>query len=103
MAFTLGRSKSDDLLRALDPEVTGAALVALGSSRDNSVKAALAARTDCPMALMFSLAQENDAKTLDALVRNPSVPAGVLGHLAQSKRAQVRDLAKERLTEEGAP
>ena len=101
MAFTLNRHKSEELLRAVDPDVTGADLVSLASSRDNAVKAALAARLDCPMASMFSLAQENDQKILEALARNPSAPRGVVVHLAQNRRPQVRDLALKRLEDAG--
>lgn len=97
MAFTMNRQKSEDLLRAADPEVHGADLVALAVNRNVLVKAAVAAREDCPMAAMFSLAQEDDPRILEALLGNANVPRGLLVHLAQNRRAHVRELAHTRL------
>ncbi len=97
MAFTLSRSKSEELIRAQDPEVKGAALVELAGSGDTAVKAILASRTDCPMAVMFSLGQESDPKILEALLGNPSAPHGIVVHLAQNRRAHIRELAERRL------
>lgn len=97
MAFTLSRSKSEELLRAQDPATSGAELVALAASRDSGVKAAVAARPDCPMASMFALAQDDDVRVLEALVVNAHVPDSLIAHLALSRRSQVRNAAKERL------
>lgn len=97
MAFALSRAKSEELARAEDPSVTGAELVGLAASRNTVVKVAVASRTDCPMASMFSLAQEEDPKILEALLSNASVPRGLVVHLAQSRRAHIRNLAAARL------
>lgn len=99
MAFTLSRSKSEELVRAQDPATIGAELVALAASRDSGVKAAVAARSDCPMASMFALAQDSDARVLEALVVNAHVPDSLIVHLAQSNRSQVREAAEERLAQ----
>jgi hypothetical protein len=97
MAFGASRAKSEDLARAEDPNVTGAELVGLATHRSTAVKIAVASRRDCPMASMFSLAQEEDPKILEALLHNENVPHGLVVHLAQNRRAHVRTLALRRL------
>ncbi|PKQ26668.1 MAG: hypothetical protein CVT64_02880 [Actinobacteria bacterium HGW-Actinobacteria-4] len=100
MAFALSRAKSEDLARAEDPNTTGAELVGLAANKSTAVKVAVASRPDCPMASMFSLAQEEDPKILEALLRNSNVPHGLIVHLAQSRRSHIRDRAHQRLEDE---
>jgi hypothetical protein len=97
MAFTLNRQRTEDLQRVADPEVTGADLVTFVMSRDTGVKTILAGRADCPMACMYTLAQEGDSRILEALVANPSIPRGLLEQLAKNRRSSVKTLAAVRL------
>lgn len=100
MAFTLTSSHvGEDLLKARDPQVTGAELVLLAAHRDATVKAAVAARADCPMASMLSLAHESDPRVLESLISNPSVPQRVLEQLSQHRKPRIRSLAAARLAE----
>lgn len=97
MAITFTPTKSEDLIRATDPHVTGAALVALAAHRDPAVKAAVAGREDCPLASMLSLAHETDPRILEALIANPSVPVRVLMQLSEHKKSRIRAMAGSKL------
>ncbi len=61
------------------------------------VRAAVAERTDCPLATMISLAQDKDARVLEALAGNAAASASVLQVLAESKRGAARSIARRRL------
>jgi hypothetical protein len=100
MAFTMNRSKAEALLRAEDPDTSGADLVTLAASRDGAVKAAVAARPDCPMASMFALAQDDEPRVLNALLDNDAVPDSLIVHLAQHRRRAIREVAHKRLNTE---
>lgn len=97
MAITFTPTKSEDLIRAIDPHVTGGELVALAAHRDPMVKAAVAGREDCPLASMLSLAHETDARILEALIANPSVPHRVLVQLSGHKKSRIRGMAGNKL------
>ncbi|WP_291378186.1 hypothetical protein [Demequina sp.] len=97
MAFTIARPKHEDRLRALDPYTPRSELVQLAAHRDPAVKAVVASRRDCPMASMFALALESDARVLEALAANASAPRAVLESLAAHKRDSISSLAIRRL------
>ena len=97
MAFTLSRTHSEHLERALDPHTPSADLIGLSLHRDSAVKAAVASRTDCPLATLCNLAQEDDARVLEAVVRNPAAPRRIVEQLADHKRGSVREAARARL------
>ena len=95
----------------------------LGSSRNALVRAAIAARTDCPLGLMVTLAHDYSAEVraaiarngtaqrtvmaylsadrsvevLTALLENPALPSEILEELAFHKKSQVRAVAAARL------
>ncbi len=91
------RSYAEDVARALDPHVRGTELVALAAHRDAGVRAAVASRTDAPMASLISLAHERDARILHALLDNPASPLWVVRLLASERRAAIRERASARL------
>jgi hypothetical protein len=97
MAFTLSRAHADQLQRARDPLTPAADLVGLSLDRDPAVKAAVAGRSDCPLATLCNLAQEADARVLEAAASNPSLPLRILEQLADHKRPTVRAVARQRL------
>ncbi len=97
MALSLTRTKSEDLLRARDPQTSRAELVALAAHGKPEVRAAVAARLDCPLATMLSLALESDVRVLEALASNPNAPRSVLERLVSHKRESVGQLAQRRL------
>ena len=97
MSFTISRPKSEDLLRARDLQTSREELVRLAAHRDPVVKAAIAARRDCPLASMFALVQESDARVLEALASNASAPRSVVERLAKHKRPAISSLAARRL------
>jgi hypothetical protein len=91
------RSSTEDVARALDPEVARMDLVALAAHRDMRVRAAVASRIDAPMASLISLAHEDDLRVREALVANPSSPLWVIRTLAADRRPQIRGRAFARL------
>ncbi len=97
MALSLTRTKSEDLVRARDPQTSRAELVALAAQGRADVRAAVAARLDCPLATMLSLAHESDVRVLEALASNPNAPRSVLERLASHKRGSIGELAQRRL------
>ncbi len=97
MAFSFSRSKAEDLARAQDPSTVPADLVALAMHKDDSVRAAVAGRADCPMATMLVLAQDKDSDVLEALVQNQSASPTVLQMLADCRKGSVRTTARQRL------
>ncbi len=97
MAFTISRTTNEDRLRALDPRTPRAELVGLAAHRKPAVKAAVAARRDCPLASMFALVHETDTRVLEALASNVSAPRSVLEQLSLHKREGIRALATRRL------
>jgi len=97
MALSLPRTKNEDLARARDPRTSRAELVDLAAHGKADVRAAIAARLDCPLATMLSLAYESDPRVLEALATNPSAPRSVLEVLASHKRESIGLLAQRRL------
>ena len=97
MAFSFSRSKAEDLARAQDPSTVSADLVALAMHKDDSVRAAVAGRADCPMATMLVLAQDKDSDVLQALVQNQSASPTVLQMLSDSRKSAIRTAARRRL------
>lgn len=97
MAFTLSRTHAEDLERALDPGTPSADLIGLSLHRDGAVKAAVAGRADCPLATLCNLAQEDDARVLEAVANNLAAPRRILEQLADHKRSSVRAAALARL------
>lgn len=99
--MTLGsthtRDASDDLLRARDPQVTGPELLSLAVHRDPYVRAAVAARGDCPPGALISLGHDHQVVVLEALIANPRTPSSVIRNLGDHRNQRVADLAVQRL------
>lgn len=88
---------SEEVVRASDPAVTGADLLPLAVDRNPRVRAAVAARTDCPMGALISLGHDQDLGVLEAVLRNPRTPSTVVRALADHRNSRVSDLAVQRL------
>lgn len=97
VALPSARDASDDLLRALDSELTGSALLPFAVHRNARVRAAVAARTDCPAAALISLGHDHDIAVLEALLHNVRTPSSVVRALADHHNQQISDLAVQRL------
>ena len=97
MAFTLSRTRADDLHRALDPNTPATELISLSLHKDSAVKAAVASRKDCPLATLLNLSLEDDTRVVEAVAGNPMLPERILEVLAEHKRGSVRAIARERL------
>lgn len=91
------RDASDDVLRALDPELNGSALLPFAVHRNAGVRAAVAARTDCPAGALISLGHDHDTVVLEALLRNVRTPSSVVRALADHRNQKISDLAVQRL------
>lgn len=97
VALPPARDASGDVLRALDPEVTGQDLLAFAVHRDAQVRAAVAARTDCPAGALISLGHDHDTAVLEALLRNVRTPSSVVRALSDHRNPRISDLAVQRL------
>ncbi len=91
------RTITEDVSRALDPQVQRMELVTLAAHRDMRVRAAVASRVGAPMASLISLALDDDLRVREALVGNPTSPLWVIQTLATDRRPQIRDRAFARL------
>ncbi len=91
------RGASEELTRALDPDVTGPELVPLSLHRDYTVRAAVAARTDVPVAVLMSLSHDHVPDVLKAIIANPRTPSSIIRNLADHRNPQVADAAVQRL------
>lgn len=121
--FNYAPGASAEVQAALEPELTKEQLVEFGASRNALVRAAVAARSDCPLGLMVTLAHDYSAEVraevarnshaqrtvmtylsmdrsvdvLKALLENPSLPGELVEELAFHKKAPVRAAAAARL------
>lgn len=91
------RDASNDVVRALDPEITGQELLPFAVHRNANVRAAVAARTDCPVGALISLGHDHDVMVLEALLRNVRTPSSVVRALADHRNVRISDLAVQRL------
>jgi len=88
---------SEDVRRAVDPAITGSDLLPLAVHREPAVRAAVAARTDCPMGALVSLGHDASLEVLSALLANPRTPSSVVRRLADHRDPRISDLAVQRL------
>jgi hypothetical protein len=121
--FNYAPGASSEVAEALQPGLHKTHIMALGSSRNVLVRAAVAGREDCPLGLMVSLAHDYSAEVrcavarnshaqrtvmaylsadrsvdvLKALLENPSLPPDLVEELAFHKKAEVRKAAADRL------
>ena len=97
MGFPHTHIESDELARAADPTVTGSELLPYAVHRSAIVRAAVAARTDCPAGALISLGHDHDVAVLEALLRNARTPSSVVRALADHRNQRIADLAVQRL------
>lgn len=102
MAFATARSRREDLARATDAETVGAELMELGTHKDGAVRAAVAARPDCPLATALNLAMDRDSSVVDALLSNPMAPRVVIQAIADMQGGKARKRANAMLTQSAA-
>ncbi len=121
--FSRAPGASPAVIAASDPALTKNELLELGGSRNHAVRAAVAARPDCPLGLMVTLAHDvsvdvrvavamNDhaqrsvmqylasdraVPVVVALVSNPALPRDILEELAFHRQQRVRLAAAERI------
>lgn len=91
------RGASEDVARALDPEITGSGLLPLAVHRDPAVRAAVASRSDCPVGALVSLGHDGNLDVLSALLGNPRTPSSVVRRLADHRDPRISDVAVQRL------
>jgi len=99
MALGMSPAKraTDDIARALDPNITGVDLLPLAVHRNPEVRAAVASRPDCPMGALLALGHDRNPDVLGALVRNGRAPETLIRQLAEHRRSEIRDAALMRL------
>jgi hypothetical protein len=73
---------------ARNPQTSRDELLTLGSSSSAHVRALVAARADCPLQVMISLANDGSTDVRKAVASNPAV-APVAGQLAHDKHVDV--------------
>jgi hypothetical protein len=72
-------------------------LLPLAVHRNPDVRAAVAARPDCPMGAMLALGHDRSGEVLEALVNNVRAPETLIRQLAEHRRPEIRDAALARL------
>ena len=87
--FNYAPGASPEVLEAQQPGLHRAHIMALGSSRNVLVRAAVAARTDCPLGLMVTLAHDYHADVRSAVARNPAAQRTVMAYLAADRNQDV--------------
>lgn len=87
--FSSAPGASPDIERAQAPQLTKAELLEFGSSRNRLVRGVVAARPDCPLGLMVTLAHDFDTEVRIAVAGNSSALESVLRYLAADKNADV--------------
>ncbi len=97
MGLPYARSTSEDVARAMDPGVTGSELLPYAVHRSAFVRAAVAARTDCPAGALISLGHDQDVSVLEVLLRNVRTPSSVVRALADHRNQKIAGLAAQRL------
>ena len=97
MELSPARGTSEDLLRAHDPSLDGDALLRLAVHRSPAVRAAVAARPDCPVGALISLGHDHEHAVLQALIENPRTPSSVIRNLADHRAESISDAAVQRL------
>ena len=97
MSISSTRGASEDVVKALDPEVTGPDLLRLAVHREPTVRAAVATRGDCPVGALISLGHDHSIEVLEALIGNPKTPSSVIRNLADHRNPQISGAAVQRL------
>ncbi|MFW2512973.1 hypothetical protein ACNI3K_04285 [Demequina sp. SO4-13] len=97
VSFSSARGASEDVVKALDPQVTGGDLLRLAVHREPPVRAAVASRHDCPAGALISLGHDHSVEVLEALIANPRTPSSVIRNLADSRNEKISGAAVQRL------
>ncbi|GIG54805.1 hypothetical protein [Demequina activiva] len=97
MGISPARGASEDVAKALDPDLASAELLRLAVHRSAQVRAAIASRSDCPVAALISLGHDHDQHVLRALIGNPRTPSSVVRNLADHRVTAISDAAVQRL------
>ncbi|WP_084038472.1 hypothetical protein [Demequina sp. NBRC 110053] len=88
---------SEELELVHDAGLASQDLLRLAVDRRPSVRAAVARRSDCPVAALMSLGHDRDPEVLRALIANPRTPASVIRALADHRTPAIADAAVQRL------
>ena len=97
MGMSPARGASEDVIRALEPDLDGQDLLRLAVHRSPAVRAAAASRADCPIAALMSLGHDHDHDVLRSLIANPRTPSSVIRKLADHRSTDISDAAVQRL------
>src|SRR6187402_3332717 len=87
--FNYANGASAEVDEARLPGLHKTHLMALGSSKNNLVRATIAAREDCPLGLMVTLAHDYAAEVRIAVASNRSAPRTVMAYLSADRNTDV--------------
>jgi hypothetical protein len=87
--FQLTPGANAEMREAQNPELTKSELLPLGASRSTAVRIIVAARQDCPLGLMVTLAHDYHVDVRCAIASNPSAQRSVLAYLAADRHIEV--------------
>jgi hypothetical protein len=87
--FNYAPGASPEVLEAQRPGLHRTHVMALGASRNTLVRTAIAARADCPLGLMVTLAHDYSAEVRCAVARNGSAQRTVMAYLAADRSQDV--------------
>ena len=87
--FNYAPGASAEVLEAQRPDLHKTHLMALGSSRNTLVRETVAARGDCPLGLMVTLAHDHVVEVRCAIARNPRAQGTVMAYLSADRSVHV--------------
>src|SRR6478735_8773523 len=87
--FNYAPGASVEVQAATDPGLTKDQVTAFGSSRNALVRASIAARADCPLGLMVTLAHDFSADVRAAVARNSHAQRTVMAYLSADRSVDV--------------
>lgn len=87
--FNYAPGASPEVLEAQQPGLHRTHIMALGASRNVLVRTNVAARADCPLGLMVTLAHDYHADVRSAVARNPTAQRTVMAYLAADRTPSV--------------
>lgn len=87
--FNYAPGASAEVEEAARPGLDKARINELAGSRNALVRAAIAARTDCPLGLMVTLAHDYSAEVRAAVAKNPTAQRTVMAYLSADRSVDV--------------
>ncbi len=87
--FNYAPGASPQIEQAAEPGLSAEQIRELAQSKNYLVREAVAQRDDCPLGVIFTLAQDDKPSVRALLAANPIIPGGIVGHLLHDTETEV--------------